>query len=34
MAPAFRASFAAKHMIKAKPALWAGVQLVRSLRAP
>lgn len=34
MAPAFRASFAAKRMIKAKPALWAGVQLVRSFRAP
>jgi CelD/BcsL family acetyltransferase involved in cellulose biosynthesis len=33
MAPAFRASFAAKRMIKAEPALWAGVQLVRRFRA-
>jgi CelD/BcsL family acetyltransferase involved in cellulose biosynthesis len=32
-APAFRATFAAKRLIKAKPALWAAVQTVRRLRA-
>jgi len=32
-APAFRAVFAAKRMIKAKPALWAAVQFLRRFRA-
>jgi CelD/BcsL family acetyltransferase involved in cellulose biosynthesis len=32
-APAFRATFAAKRMIKAKPLLWAGVQFLRRFRA-
>jgi CelD/BcsL family acetyltransferase involved in cellulose biosynthesis len=32
-APAFRAIFAAKRMIKSKPALWAGVQFFRRFRA-
>jgi CelD/BcsL family acetyltransferase involved in cellulose biosynthesis len=32
-APAFRATFAAKRMIKSKPALWAAVQFVRRARA-
>jgi len=32
-APAFRATFAAKRMIKAKPILWAGVQFLRRFRA-
>jgi CelD/BcsL family acetyltransferase involved in cellulose biosynthesis len=31
--PAFRAAFAAKRTIKSKPALWAGVQSWRRLRA-
>jgi CelD/BcsL family acetyltransferase involved in cellulose biosynthesis len=31
--PAFRAMFAAKRMIKAKPALWAAVQFLRRFRA-
>lgn len=32
-APVFRAAFAAKRMIKAKPALWATVQFLRRFRA-
>jgi CelD/BcsL family acetyltransferase involved in cellulose biosynthesis len=32
-APAFRAAFAAKRMIKGKPALWAAVQFLRRFRA-
>ncbi len=32
-APAYRAAFAAKRMIKAKPALWAAAQFLRRLRA-
>jgi CelD/BcsL family acetyltransferase involved in cellulose biosynthesis len=32
-APAFRAVFAAKRMIKEKPALWSAVQLLRRVRA-
>jgi CelD/BcsL family acetyltransferase involved in cellulose biosynthesis len=32
-APAFRAAFAAKRMIKGQPALWAGVQFWRRFRA-
>jgi CelD/BcsL family acetyltransferase involved in cellulose biosynthesis len=32
-APAFRATFLAKRMIKTKPALWAAVQFVRRFRA-
>jgi CelD/BcsL family acetyltransferase involved in cellulose biosynthesis len=32
-APAFRAAFAAKRIIKSKPALWAAVQFVRRVRA-
>jgi CelD/BcsL family acetyltransferase involved in cellulose biosynthesis len=32
-APAFRAAFAAKRMIKAKPTLWAAVQFLRRCRA-
>ena len=32
-APAFRAAFAAKRMIKTKPALWAAVQFTRRFRA-
>jgi CelD/BcsL family acetyltransferase involved in cellulose biosynthesis len=32
-APAFRATFAAKRMIKVKPALWAAVQFLRRFRA-
>jgi CelD/BcsL family acetyltransferase involved in cellulose biosynthesis len=32
-APAFRTAFAAKRMIKSKPALWAAVQFLRRLRA-
>jgi CelD/BcsL family acetyltransferase involved in cellulose biosynthesis len=32
-APAFRTAFAAKRMIKAKPALWAAVQFLRRFRA-
>jgi CelD/BcsL family acetyltransferase involved in cellulose biosynthesis len=32
-APAFRATFAAKRMIKSKPALWAAVQFFRRFRA-
>ena len=31
--PAFRTAFAAKRMIKSKPALWAAVQFLRRLRA-
>ena len=31
--PAFRTAFAAKRMIKSKPALWAGVQYLRRVRA-
>jgi len=33
LAPAFRATFLAKRMIKTKPALWAAVQFVRRFRA-
>ena len=32
-APAFSAAFAAKRMIKSKPALWSAVQFVRRVRA-
>jgi CelD/BcsL family acetyltransferase involved in cellulose biosynthesis len=32
-APAFSAAFAAKRMIKSKPALWSAVQLARRVRA-
>jgi CelD/BcsL family acetyltransferase involved in cellulose biosynthesis len=32
-APAFRAAFAAKRMIKSKPALWSAVQFLRRFRA-
>jgi CelD/BcsL family acetyltransferase involved in cellulose biosynthesis len=32
-APAFRATFFAKRMIKTKPALWAAVQFLRRVRA-